>query len=181
MAEWIDAKSDPPVYLALKPTPQKNQLSKSKYTFDFNFYDHVFNLLLKNDFIRIIDHNALPSIQNLEELTCCNWHNSFDHNTSNCNVFHQVIQSAIDNGQLRFSKAQQMDQLDSISLDGKLVSNWLALADSLKDQGSNAQERDVEPLSEDRVVVQELQFKDILEDSKVIIILEKIGRQVKSL
>jgi hypothetical protein len=125
VTEWIDVKSDPFVCLALKPTPQKNRLKKSKYTFDFTIFDHVFDILLKNNFIRIIDHNALPSIENLEELTYYRWHNSSDHDTSNCNMLHQVIQSAIDKGQLRFSKAQHMDQLDSISLDGKQVSNRL--------------------------------------------------------
>jgi hypothetical protein len=137
--------------------------------------------LLKNNFNRIIDHNALPSIQNLEELTYCKWHNSFDQNTSNCNVFRRVIQSAIDNGRLRFSEAQQMDQLDSIGLDGKHVSNRLTLDDSLKAQGSNAQERDVKPLSGYTVVVQELQIETIQEDSNVITILEETGGQVKSL
>jgi len=73
------------------------------------------------------------------------WHNSFDHNTSNCNVFRRVIQSAIDKGRLRFSRAQQMDQLDSNGLGGKQVSNRFALAESLKAQGSNAQESDVGP------------------------------------
>jgi hypothetical protein len=63
VAEWIDNKSDPFVCLALKPTPQKNQPNKLKYSFDFIFYDHVFDILLKNNFIRIIDHNVLPSIQ----------------------------------------------------------------------------------------------------------------------
>jgi hypothetical protein len=63
VAEWIDSKSDTFVCLDLKPTPQKNRLKKLKYTFDFTFYDHVFDILLKNKFIRIIDHNALPSIQ----------------------------------------------------------------------------------------------------------------------
>jgi hypothetical protein len=158
VAEWIDNKSDLFVCLALKPTPQKNRLKKSKYTFEFPFCDYVFDILLKNNFIRIIDHSALPFIQNLEELTYCKWHNSSDHNTYNCNVFHRVIQLAIDNGRLRFSEAQQMDQLDSISLDGKQVLNRLAIADSLKAQGSNAQERDVEPSSEDKVVVHELQI-----------------------
>ena len=71
VAKWIDVKSDPFVCLALKPTPQKNRLKKSKYTFDFTFCDHVFDVLLKNNFIRIIDHNALPSVKNLEELTYC--------------------------------------------------------------------------------------------------------------
>jgi hypothetical protein len=50
--------------------------------------------------------------------------------------------------------------LDSIGLDGKQVLNHLALVDSLKAQGSNAQERDVEPSSGDKVVVQELQIED---------------------
>ena len=145
MAEWIDVKSDPFVCLALKPTPQKNLLKKSKYTFDFTFCDHVFDIFLENNFIRINDHNALLSIQNLEELIYCKWHNSSDHNTSNCNVFRRVIQSAIDKGRLRFSRAQQMDQLDSNGLGGKQVSNRFALAESLKAQGSNAQESDVGP------------------------------------
>jgi hypothetical protein len=53
--------------------------------------------------------------------------------------------------------------------------NWLAIADSLKTQGSNAQERDVEPSSEDKVVVHELQIEDTQEDSNVIIVSEDIG------
>jgi hypothetical protein len=34
-------------------------------------------------------------------------------------MFRRVIQSAIDKGRLKFSEAQQMDQLDSIGFDGK--------------------------------------------------------------
>jgi hypothetical protein len=87
VAEWIDNKSDRFVCLALKLTPQKNWLNKLKYSFDFTFYDHVFDILLKNNFIRIIYHNVLSLIQNLEELIYCKWHNSFDHNTCDCNIF----------------------------------------------------------------------------------------------
>jgi hypothetical protein len=60
VAKWIDVKSNPFIFLDLKLTPQKNWLKKSKYTFDFTFGDHIFDTLLKNNFIRIIDHNALP-------------------------------------------------------------------------------------------------------------------------
>lgn len=74
-----------------------------------------------------------------------------------------------------------MDQLDSIGLDDKQVSNRLPLAVSLKAQGWNAQERDVVTSSEDKVIVYELQIRDILEDSEVITILEDTGGQVKSL
>ena len=65
--------------------------------------------------------------------------------------------------------------MDSIGLDGKQDSNRLALADSLKAQSLNAQERDVEPSSEGKVVVDELQIEDIPEDSKVIIVPEDTG------
>jgi hypothetical protein len=49
VVEWVDVKSDPFVCLTLKPTPQKNRLKKSKYTFDFTFCNHVFDVLLKNN------------------------------------------------------------------------------------------------------------------------------------
>jgi hypothetical protein len=65
-----------------------------------------------------------------------------------------------------------MNQLDSIGLDGKQVLNRLALADSLKAQGSNAQERDVEPLSKDKILVHELQIEDISKDNKVTTVPE---------
>jgi hypothetical protein len=42
-----------------------------------------------------------------------------------------------------------MDQLNSIGLDGKQVLNRLALVDSFKAQGSNAQEREMESSSEE--------------------------------
>ena len=74
-----------------------------------------------------------------------------------------------------------MDQLDSIGLDGKQVLNQLTLANSLKAQGSNAQERDVESSSGDKVVVHELQIEDILNDNKVITVPEDTGGQVKYL
>jgi len=118
--------------------------------------------LLKNNFIKIIDHKALPSPQNLDELTYYKWHNSFDHNTSNDSMFSRVIQSSIDKEQLRFSAAQQNDQLDSIGLDGKQIWNRLASADSSKYRSLNIKERDMEPLSEDKVIVHELQIEDTL-------------------
>ena len=90
-------------------------------------------------------------------------------------MFPRVIQLAIDKERLRFSEAQHIDQLDSIGLDGKQVSNRLALADSLKAQSLNAQERDVKPSSEGKVVVDELQIEDILEDNKVITVPEGTG------
>src|SRR5579859_6990370 len=71
VAEWINFKSDPFVCPTLEPIPRKNRLKKLVFTFDFICCDHTFDILLKNNFIRTIDHNDLPSIRNLRELTCC--------------------------------------------------------------------------------------------------------------
>jgi hypothetical protein len=65
--------------------------------------------------------------------------------------------------------------LNSIGLDGKQVLNRLALADSLKAQCSNAQEKNVEPSSDDKVVVHQLQVKDISVDDNVTTISEDTG------
>jgi hypothetical protein len=65
-----------------------------------------------------------------------------------------------------------MDQLDSIGFDNKRVLNRLALADSLKAQSLDAQERDVEPSDKDKVVIYEFQIEDSQEDNYVIIISE---------
>jgi len=58
VTEWIDVKSEPFVCLALKLTPEKSQLKKLKYTFDFTFCDQVFIILLENNVIRLNDHKV---------------------------------------------------------------------------------------------------------------------------
>ena len=98
MAEWICEKSEPFVCPALKPSPQKDRLKKIKYTFDLTLSDHIFDALLEHNLIRIVDHRVMPSPQSLEVETYCKLHNSFDHNTSNCNMFRRLIQSAINKG-----------------------------------------------------------------------------------
>jgi hypothetical protein len=86
-----------------------------------------------------------------------------------------VIQSAINKEQLRFSEAQQIDQLNSIGLDGKQTLNWLTPTDSSEAATSNVTKRDVESSSGDKIVVHELQIGDIIEDSEVITIPKDTG------
>ena len=68
-----------------------------------------------------------------------------------------------------------MNQSELIGLNGKKVLNRPRLADLLKAQGSEAQQRDVKPSSEDKVIVLELQIGDIIEDNKVVTTPENIG------
>jgi hypothetical protein len=55
VAEWVDIKSAPFVCSALKPSTQKYQLTKKRYTFDMSMCDHFFDILLQEDHIRLLD------------------------------------------------------------------------------------------------------------------------------
>ena len=145
MAEWICEKSEPFVCPALKPSPQKDRLKKIKYTFDLTLSDHIFDALLEHNLIRIVDHRVMPSPQSLEVETYCKLHNSFDHNTSNCNMFRRLIQSAINKGRLRFAENQEDDQLSPIGRDGSSKPNRL---NSSKDQKTIDEESNSSPPSD---------------------------------
>jgi hypothetical protein len=109
-AKWVDEKFESFVCLALKPSPQKHWLEKIKYTFDFTLCDNLFHILLENNFIKLFDHKVSLSPPELEDQKYCKWHNSFNHNTSDCNIIHQFIQSTIDIGRLRFAQTREDDQ-----------------------------------------------------------------------
>jgi hypothetical protein len=109
IAKWIDEKSEPFVCLALNPSPQKHRLEKIKCTFDLTLCDNLFDIMLENNFIKLFDHTVSPSPPELGDRKYCKWHNSFNHNTSDCNIFRQFIQSAIAFGRLRFAQTQGDD------------------------------------------------------------------------
>jgi hypothetical protein len=67
IAEWVDEKSESFACLALKPSPQKHRLEKTKYTFDLTLCDNLFDILLENNFIKLFDHKVSPSPPELED------------------------------------------------------------------------------------------------------------------
>ena len=116
IAEWMDGKSEPFVCSALKPSPQKHRLEKIKYTFDLTLCCELFDILQEKNFIKSLDHKVLMPSLDAKEQDYCKLHNSFDHSTQNCNMFRQIVQSAINSERLRFAHAQENDQLKSIGL-----------------------------------------------------------------
>jgi hypothetical protein len=113
--------------------------------------------LLENNFIKLSYHTVSPSPLELKERKYCKWHNSFNHNTSDCNIFHQFIQSAIDTGRLRFAQTQEDDQLATIGFDGKGSLNWLVPAGLSKDSDSIAKEEYSKLPSDEKDIVHDLQ------------------------
>jgi hypothetical protein len=91
------------VCFSLQPAQNKWQ-EEVKFTFNVGKYDKIFDELLKNGNVKI-----KHTISFADELKCrvyCKWHNSSSHATNDCNVFRRNVQSAINEGRLKFQEMQ---------------------------------------------------------------------------
>jgi len=57
---------------------------------------------------------VIPSVEELKRMRYCKWHNATSHDTNECKVFRQQLQSAIESGRIKFdsSKAQKPMKID---------------------------------------------------------------------
>jgi hypothetical protein len=84
------------------------QKEKVKFTFNITKCDKIFDELLKHGNIKL--SHIIPPDEELKGRIYCTWHGSFLHNTNDCVVFHRQIQSAINEGRLRFQKEVRIDR-----------------------------------------------------------------------
>jgi hypothetical protein len=106
---------------SLQPFQKKRQ-EEVKFTFNVGKCDKIFDELLKNDNIKI--NHTVPSTDELKRRAYCKWHNSFSHATNDCNVFRRQIQSAINEGRLKFQEMQvdtEPFSMNMIDFEGKKV------------------------------------------------------------
>jgi hypothetical protein len=84
--------------------------------------DKIFDELLKNGNIKL--SHTIPPIEELKKCVYCKWYGFFLHNTNDCNIFHRQIQSAVDEGRLRFQEMKidkQHVPVDTLGLVDKKV------------------------------------------------------------
>ena len=67
-----------------------------KYGFDITKDDKIFDLLLSEGQIKLKPYHKIPTDQELKNIKYCKWHNAMSHDTYECKVFCQQIQSAIE-------------------------------------------------------------------------------------
>jgi hypothetical protein len=112
-----------PNFRLVPPCSQfKRNIEEVKFTFNVGKCDKIFDELLKNGNIKI-NHNV-PSAVELKHRAYCKWHNSFSHATNDCNVFRRQIQSAINEGRLKFQEMQVDTEpfpMNMIDFEGKKV------------------------------------------------------------
>jgi hypothetical protein len=79
-----------------------------KYTFDVSKCDKLFDLLLKGRVIRLTEGHVIPSADQLAKKKYCKWHDSYSHNTNECNYFRRQVQSALNDGRLTLGDGSKM-------------------------------------------------------------------------
>jgi hypothetical protein len=64
--------------------------------------DKLFDLLLQQGQIKLSQFYTIPSAEELKRMKYCKWHNATSHDTNDCKIFRQRIQSVIEQGKLKF-------------------------------------------------------------------------------
>jgi hypothetical protein len=102
VVEWVDVDLASFVCSAINPVVQNNRQNKIRYTFDITNYDKIFDILVLEKRIRIPTNHVVSSSKELGKCAYCKCHDSFSHNTCDCNAFPRQLQLAIDEGRLKF-------------------------------------------------------------------------------
>jgi hypothetical protein len=84
--------------------PAHTSRDQMKFTFDVVKCDKIFDELLKSGKIKM--SHTIPTIDQLKRRAYYKFHNSFPHATNDCNTFRRQIQSAINEGRLKFHEMQ---------------------------------------------------------------------------
>jgi hypothetical protein len=117
-------------------SPALDTKEKVKFTFNITKFDKIFDELLKHGNINL--SHIIPSVDEIKGHVYCKWLGSFLHNTNDCVVFHRQIQSAINEGQLRFQKEVRIDRppvpATTLEPTSKKVIVWPCLVDKSKDK-----------------------------------------------
>jgi hypothetical protein len=86
-----------------------------KFGFDITKADKTFDLLLQQGQIKLSQFHTIPSAEELKRMKYCKWHNATSHDTNDCKIFRQQIQSSIEQGRLKFetpTKAKKLMKID---------------------------------------------------------------------
>ena len=83
-----------------------------KFGFDITKADKIFDLLLLERQIKLKPYHKIPTDQELKNMTYCKRHNATSHDTNVCKVFRHQIQSAIEQGRLKFEAPKKPMKID---------------------------------------------------------------------
>ena len=94
----------PYVCASLKPVKgkEKANTSNKSHSFDIIKVDQIFDVLLKDKHIILLEGKKMPSVEEIKNKKYCKYHQIVVHSTNNSICFRDLIQKAIKEGRLKF-------------------------------------------------------------------------------
>ena len=83
------------------------RVEEDKYDFDITKADQIFDMLLAARQLQLSANHTIPWAKELKKRKYCKCHNSMSHNTNDCKVFRQHIQSAVAQGRIKFEAVKK--------------------------------------------------------------------------
>ncbi|XP_050919338.1 uncharacterized protein LOC127136868 [Lathyrus oleraceus] len=95
--------------------PKKNdKFPKKTYTFDVTKCDEIFDLLVKDGQMIVPPGAKVPLLEQRKKRGFCKYHSFLCHKTSQCFIFRDLVQNAIQEGRLMFGdKPRSQMKIDS--------------------------------------------------------------------
>ncbi|XP_050895146.1 uncharacterized protein LOC127101742 [Lathyrus oleraceus] len=95
--------------------PEKSdKFPKKTYTFDVTKCDKIFYLLVKDGQMIVPLGAKVPPLEQRKKIVFCKYHGFLGHKTSQCFLFRDLVQNAIQEGRLKFrDKTQSQMKIDS--------------------------------------------------------------------
>jgi hypothetical protein len=101
LVEWVKGKK-----MVSCPFGKKEP---KKFDFDISKDDKIFDLLLQQGQIKLSEFHTIPSVEELKRMKYCRWHIAMSHDTNK--IYRQQIQSAIEQGKLKFETPTKDENL----------------------------------------------------------------------
>jgi hypothetical protein len=76
----------------------KQQGPTKGFDFDESKVEQIFDLLLREKQLKLLEGHKFPTAQELQGRPYCKWHHLFTHTTNYCKELRRQIQSAIEQG-----------------------------------------------------------------------------------
>ena len=123
-------------------------------------------MLLSEGQIKLKPYHTIPTDQELKNIKYCKWHNATSHDTNECKVFRQQIQSAIEQDRLKFETPKRPMKIDGHPFPANMIDvgkKRNALQTKVRTSQSAKESRAIDPkaqITADEAKGKELQQKE---------------------
>src|SRR4051812_40301704 len=101
---------------------KSDRFPKKTYTFDVTKCDEIFDLLVKDGQMIVPPNSKIPPLEQRKKRGFCKYHSFLGHKTSQCFLFRDLIQNALNDGRLKFA--------DKTKIQMRVDTNPLNIADA---------------------------------------------------